>query len=233
MTKNKKKENKEADKGQKRINISADELDKRIKAESEKRKLLKKGIKEHLTQGIDYGTIKFGGKESKPVLFKPGSERIMNWFGLKAVFEEDKETYKMAGQPAGLFCYLCKLINEDGEVVGEGRGAAHENEMKNWRANNAIKMSQKRSQVDAVIRVAGLSEFFTQDLEDMVDEDDKKPKTDIGKYVKAIDDADTKTKLEKVVKKLKADKKLKQVQRMALKTRAEKKIKQISGELPL
>jgi hypothetical protein len=32
----------------------------------------------------------------------------------------------------------------------------------------AVKMAQKRSYVDAVLRAAGLSQYFTQDLEDML-----------------------------------------------------------------
>jgi hypothetical protein len=34
-------------------------------------------------------------------------------------------------------------------------------------ANKAIKMAQKSAQIDAVLRCAGLSEVFTQDLEDL------------------------------------------------------------------
>ncbi len=231
-------------KTEKKIEMPLDDLKKNIKQEVEQRKLLRKNIDEHLTNEIDYGTIQFKTKsgkkvKSKPTLFKPGAERIMSWFGLKAKFKKDDETYEMADRPAGLFCYLCQLINEEGEIVAEGRGAAHENERTSWNENNAIKIAEKRAMVDATIRVANLSEFFTQDIEDMnlgqKDEDDKKQTSTskTGSYVKRIDDAKDREKLENIKKEIKDDDDMADVQKKALTTRADKRIHALEGDLPI
>jgi hypothetical protein len=50
--------------------------------------------------------------------------------------------------------------------VGQGRGVAELREPGMDNANKAVKMAQKRAQVDAVLRCAGLSQWFTQDLEE-------------------------------------------------------------------
>lgn len=149
-----------------------------MKAETEKRQLLNKYISNHMVNGVDFGTIKFGGKESKPSLFKPGSEKYLSLFRFVAFFVKDTDTWEMAGKVDGLFCYLCQIKNSKGEVVGEGRGAANLKEKNGWTVNNAIKIAEKRAQIDAVLRTGGLSDFFTQDLEDMKQEYDTSPVDD-------------------------------------------------------
>lgn len=44
-------------------------------------------------------------------------------------------------------------------------------------ANTVLKMAKKRAQVDAVLTVASLSEIFTQDMEDLVDDGQRKTNT--------------------------------------------------------
>lgn len=144
--------------------------------EKEIRKILTDYIDSELKENIDYGKIKMTSKsgkeyESKPSLFKPGSEKFCAIMHLRPTFEKDDDTWEMSGRQNGLFCYVCKLVNEKGEVVGEGRGAADVNEKQN--VNVAIKIAQKRAQVDAVIRTGQLSDFFTQDLEDLPSTGDK------------------------------------------------------------
>lgn len=141
-----------------------------VDVESAKREILNKYLKDNLTEGVDYGVVMKGGK---PSLFKPGSEKFASLLHLRVKFAKDTDTWEMAGSTPGLFCYVCQLINKDGEVVGEGRGAASIQEKKN--ANTAIKIAQKRSQVDAVLRVGGLSEVFSQDLEDLPKDERPKP----------------------------------------------------------
>ena len=68
----------------------------------------------------------------------------------------------------GAFAYVCQLINRQGQVVGQGRGVAELRETSMTSANMAVKMAEKRAYVDAVLRAAGLSQYFTQDLEDML-----------------------------------------------------------------
>ena len=76
----------------------------------------------------------------------------------------------MLGDIKGLVAFKCTLVN--GEFVGEGRGAA--SLLKNSNdPNKTLKMAQKSAFIDAVLRASGLSDFFTQDLEDM-------PREEIG-----------------------------------------------------
>jgi len=146
-------------------------LEKFIEIEQAKRDLLKKYIANNLVEGIDYGVIEIESKrtgktyKSKPTLFKAGSEKFVSLMHLRPVFKRDDETWEMTGKKSGLFCYLCHLVNAKGEIVGEGRGSCDVTEKKS--ANEAIKLAEKRAQLDATLRTGGLSDFFTQDLEDM------------------------------------------------------------------
>lgn len=143
-----------------------------MKIESERRKLITEYIANHMKEGVDYGTIFIGGRESKPSLFKPGSEKFLSLFKLTATFRKDAETFEMAGSTPGLFSYVCEIKTSAGNIVGEGRGAATLDE-KRWTINTCIKIALKRAQVDAVLRMGALSDFFTQDLEDMVADKEK------------------------------------------------------------
>jgi hypothetical protein len=157
---------------QKNVLISASDLKKQIEQEKEIRGIITKYIESELKEGSDYGKITIKGKDgqsyiSKPTLFKPGSEKLMSIMHLRATFVKDDDTWEMSGKVPGLFCYICYLVNSKGETVGEGRGAANLKEKMGWIENNAIKIAQKRAQVDCVIRSGQLSDVFTQDIEDM------------------------------------------------------------------
>ncbi len=142
-----------------------------IADEAQRRKLITGFISQHMKAGVDYGTITIVGKSgkeytSKPSLFKPGSEKFCSLLHLRPTFVRDDETWEMAGKRANLFCYKCILLDQKDRVIGEGRGAADLNEKASWTINNAVKIAEKRAQIDAVLRTGGLSDFFTQDLED-------------------------------------------------------------------
>ena len=113
-----------------------------------------------LKENQDFYEIK--GKKS---LAKGGAEKLVTIYGYTADFEKDNETLAMLGAEAGLLAYVCNL-KMSGVVVGQGRGADTVARNQND-PNKAIKMAQKRAYVDAVIRTTGLSDIFTQDLEDM------------------------------------------------------------------
>jgi hypothetical protein len=90
-------------------------------------------------------------------------------FRWRAQFLADLETLQMYGPgTTGVFAYICQLLDRDGQVVGQGRGVAELRETSLTSANMAVKMAEKRAYVDAVLRAAGLSQYFTQDLEDML-----------------------------------------------------------------
>ena len=102
----------------------------------------------------------------KATLCKPGSEKICGLLQLRPRFRRDIEAWEMLGAEAGLVTLVCELVTPANVVVAEGRGARHRDQ-DFGDTNKCLKMAQKSAQTDAVLRCAGLSEIFTQDLEDM------------------------------------------------------------------
>ncbi len=111
-------------------------------------------------EGKDFHVIQ--GKKS---LAKGGAEKIASIFQWNASFDKDDDALSMLGEIAGLVAYRC-TIRKGTKYVGEGRGAAL---LKSNAGdpNKTLKMAQKSAFIDAVLRASGLSDFFTQDLEDM------------------------------------------------------------------
>lgn len=112
-------------------------------------------------EGQDYHIIK-----DKKSLAKGGAEKIASIFHWTAKFDKDQETLDMLGDIKGLVAFKCTLIN--GQFAGEGRGSALLSKNAGD-PNKTVKMAQKSAFIDAVLRASGLSDFFTQDLEDMPD----------------------------------------------------------------
>lgn len=111
-------------------------------------------------EGKDYHVIQ--GKKS---LAKGGAEKIASIFQWQAKFTKDTESLEMLGSTPGLVAFKCTL-SKGTKFVGEGRGAA--TLQKNGSdPNKTLKMAEKSAYIDGVIRASGLSDFFTQDLEDM------------------------------------------------------------------
>jgi len=112
-----------------------------------------------LQEGQDYYIIK--GKKS---LAKGGAEKLASIYNLIATFEKDNESLDMLGNIKGTVAFLCTL-SRFGVVAGQGRGSDTMQRNSND-PNKTLKMTQKRAYVDAVIRATGLSDIFTQDIED-------------------------------------------------------------------
>lgn len=102
----------------------------------------------------------------KATLCKPGSEKLCGLLRLRPRFSRDDETWQMLGATPGVLAYKCELVTAGGTVVAEGRGARAIT-LDGDDVNKTIKMAAKSAQTDAVLRCAGLSEIFTQDLEDI------------------------------------------------------------------
>src|SRR5215475_11597164 len=102
----------------------------------------------------------------KATLCKPGSEKLCGLLQLRPRFKRDVDAWEMLGGESGLVTLICELVTPAGVVVAEGRGARHRDQDMGD-TNKCLKMAQKSAQTDAVLRCAGLSEIFTQDLEDM------------------------------------------------------------------
>lgn len=145
-------------------------------------------VHEALEEGRDFGTIPGTKKNS---LYKAGAERVNAAFAVYPEFEvvekeidHDREvpwtkrgrggsTY--SGVSQGLYRYVlkCYLIHrESGAIIGTGVGACSTLESKyidrpRDLENTVFKMAKKRAYVDATLTAYGLSDEFTQDVEDM------------------------------------------------------------------
>jgi hypothetical protein len=142
--------------------LDAHALEQSMQAWSAQRQVVKRFLQQELVEGTDYYTLRIKGRETKPALSKAGSEKFMALFQLHATFAQDTATWTMLGQPQGTLCYVCTLLTRSGEVVGEGRGARTV-QQDNGDINKAVKMAQKSSCVDAILRTGALSDVFTQD----------------------------------------------------------------------
>jgi hypothetical protein len=171
-------------------------LEHSLQAWGRQRDIITRFLRERLVEDVDYGKVHFVSKDkckelsaykpctvpghwSKPVLFKPGAEKFTGLFQLTPVFHYDRETWEMLGSPHGVLCYVCVLQTRSGEIVGEGRGA-RDIRKDGGDVNKAIKMAEKASHIDAVLRTGALSDFLTQDLDDdeTKDRDTGKPAAD-------------------------------------------------------
>jgi len=114
-----------------------------------------------MVEKADYHVIQ--GRKS---LGKGGAEKIASIFGWHASFTADKEALEMFGNAKGLVAFVCTLTDKNGVFVGEGRGSASLDKNQSD-PNKTLKMAQKSAFIDATLRASGLSDFFTQDIEDM------------------------------------------------------------------
>ncbi len=157
------------------VMVSPATLRKQMQRDQDTRAVIEEYIKNNMVEGKDYGSIevkKGTGIMSKPSLFKPGGEKFCGLFKIRPTFRKDFDTVEMLGSTPGIIAYICELVDTGGNVIGEGRGTA-KTDPKNssdFEINKQIKIAQKRAQIDAVLRTGGLSDFFTQDMEDAPNE---------------------------------------------------------------
>jgi len=133
------------------------------------RQVLMEWIKSSLVKEHDYGSIMIKGVKSKPSLFKPGAEKICGMLSLIPNFPNlDKyEELAISGKDVKTIILKCNLTNQNGTIVASGIGARMVEVQDQGNLNKALKMAAKSAVIDATLRCAGLSEIFTQDLEDM------------------------------------------------------------------
>ncbi len=126
-------------------------------------------VRDALVDGTDYGAIKrSNGSMTKPSLRKPGAEKICGMLGVIPTFPtlKDYEQLALQGIPIDQIILRCHLLSASGDVLADGVGA-RSLKQDNGDLNKALKMACKSAHIDATLRMAGLSEIFTQDLEDM------------------------------------------------------------------
>lgn len=142
-----------------------------------------------LKQNEDYGVISGTGK---PVLLKPGAERLCRAYGLTTTYDivtqevdHDRavsyvKEWRDRGRimreertSSGLYRYVvrCRLTARDGSVYGDALASCSSMESKYIGRprdveNTILKMGCKRALVAATLNAFGLSNRFTQDVGD-------------------------------------------------------------------
>ena len=140
-------------------------------------------VKDALVENVDYGRIHFVSKDkckkgknctneyhfSKPSLFKPGAEKICGMLGVTSSFPalREYEGAALSGIAISSIILRCEIFDATGKVVADGIGA-RQLKQDYGDINKSLKMAEKSAHIDATLRLAGLSEVFTQDIEDMV-----------------------------------------------------------------
>lgn len=128
-------------------------------------------IKVMMVPNIDYGFIPGC---PKPMLFKPGAEKLCDIYGLSKQIEVIK---RMEDWDKGIFHYEVKatLTNKrTGLVESEGLGSCNNREKKFAGQdpfsviNSILKMAKKRAIVDATLAATRTSGIFGQDMENHV-----------------------------------------------------------------
>lgn len=142
-------------------------------------KMMVSFVKQQMERDIDYGVIP--GTGNKPVLLKPGAEKLCRLFSLYPQLELIQSITDF-DKPLFHYHYRCTVYRH-GEPVGQGEGCCNSREKKYEKqaykifdlTNTICKIAQKRAMVSAVLVAVGASQFFTCDLDDA--EPDEKPPT--------------------------------------------------------
>jgi hypothetical protein len=132
------------------------------------RRALMEWIRDALVEGVDYGRIPTRRGPSKPSLWKPGAEKICGMLGVTVHYPTLPDYEQVALHGVQLFHVIirCEIRDASARVVADGVGA-RSLKQDAGDLNKALKMAEKSAHIDATLRMAGLSEVFTQDLEDL------------------------------------------------------------------
>jgi DnaJ-domain-containing protein 1 len=165
------------------LDLPADTFQEGLDRRKKNRAALMSWIRDALVDGSDFGKVhianrskcpdsrncKNPGHFSKSSLFKPGAEKICGMLGVTVRYPSLPEYEKAAlsGAQLNQIILRCEIVDASGRVVADGVGARTVTQ-DNGDINKSLKMAEKSAHVDATLRMAGLSEVFTQDIEDMV-----------------------------------------------------------------
>lgn len=147
-------------------------------------KMMVSFVQQQMQKDIDYGVIP--GTNNKPVLLKPGAEKLCRLFSLYPQLELVQSITDF-DKPLFHYHYRCTVYRH-GEPIGQGEGCCNSREKKYEKqqyrvfdlVNTISKIGQKRAIVAAVLVAVGASEFFTQDLEQEDIEEPSKPRSQSG-----------------------------------------------------
>lgn len=134
-----------------------------------------------LKRDVDFGCApNASGRKAfkQPILLKPGAEKIAFGFGLCQRYTTTTEKLEVDAKGNVLLylvvvrCDLVKFVPDVGEIViSNSYGSANTSEKRNGSnmpadaLNATLKMAQKRALVGAALAISGLSDLFTQDIE--------------------------------------------------------------------
>lgn len=164
------------------LDISPEAFSGALARRGQNRKALMVWVRESLVSGVDYGKIHVVSKNkcdrgnactnpyhfSKDCLFKPGAEKIAGMLGVTPTFPtlHRYEEAALAGVALKQIILRCHMVDSAGRVVADGIGA-RSLDQDYGDINKSLKMCAKSAHIDATLRMAGLSEVFTQDLDQM------------------------------------------------------------------
>lgn len=179
------------------LDVSPEAFRGALSRRGENRKALMAWVRESLVPGVDFGRIHVVSKNkcsagnqctnphhfSKDCLFKPGAEKIAGMLGVTPTFPtlHKYEDAALGGIELKQIILRCHMVDGSGRIVADGIGA-RSLEQDYGDINKSLKMCAKSAHIDATLRMAGLSEVFTQDLDQMKadgkldQEDDDKPR---------------------------------------------------------
>ena len=124
-----------------------------------------------LKRNVDFGLVP---KAKKPSLFKSGAEKVAMGYGLLQHYTIESKIEQVGKEPIFYYlvrCDLVKVYNGTEYVWTSAYGSANTSEKRNGfnspydAANSTLKMAQKRALVAAALSISGLSDAFTQDME--------------------------------------------------------------------
>lgn len=181
------------------LDLPAEHFSAGLERRKQNRHLLMEWLRTALVDGVDFGRIHVASKErcqfakqgrikectdpyhwSKQVLYKSGAERISGMLGMTVHFPSlpDYEKAVISQTVITTILMRCELRDAQGRVVAEGVGARSLSQ-DYGDLNKSLKMVEKSAHIDATLRLAGLSEVFTQDIEDRAILDEDEPKSEI------------------------------------------------------
>lgn len=159
-----------------REDYNVDQVIDRVKA-------VKKLYESVMEKDQHYGTIP---GTSKPTLYKAGAEKILAMFSLAAKTEKT-EIRELADGHREYIITIGLYKKESSDFWGDGSGSCSTMETKYKHSKNiadiyntVLKMAEKRAMVAAVLKATGVSDIFTQDLEDMTLDEQQKEE---GEYI--------------------------------------------------
>jgi len=161
--------------------VTKDELNQRLEVYD----TVRVAAIERMKEGVDFGVIP---GTNKPTLLKPGAEKLCNFFGYSVETVTDTSEIDPERNYAYFHCVTRLCRQATGQFVASGVGSVNSREKKYKKQlmkvdadiydllNTLEKMASKRSLIDAVLRATGLSDIYTQDLEDLPASAISKPK---------------------------------------------------------